>query len=270
LTSCQLSNADAPPLDVFNAGLRCLTDGFDSGDNESKTKEVAQPAFSHFSLDVIHDGLSKKFNSDAEFRRALRDVIRQDIFYSTPVYANLSEKAASVMLLPDTSLQGSWKKPVDMKDSRMNRVTAVLSEAFGDSAPTGDELMHKLGALCGPTPSTHWIDIHGVTDRTISHSWHLDTGVSPDGSKTVLWGFPPEDNYSGCGVFSHVVSMQYECHAPECHSRMEPIIFDGLIDEKHIVRPLYAPGRELLMYRDIDVLHSSPDVAYRASVMRFM
>jgi hypothetical protein len=44
----------------------------------------------------------------------------------------------------------------------------------------------------------------------------------------------------------------------------------GTIDEHHIVRPSYAPGRELLMYRDIDVLHSSPDVAYRTSVMRFM
>jgi len=266
LTSCQLSNEDAPPLDVFNGDLKCLSDGIDTSDN----KEVDQPAFAHFSLDIIHDGLSEKFNSDTVFRKALRDAIRRDVFFSTPAYSNMSEKVSAIMLLPDTSLQGSWRKPIDMENSRMDRVTAVLSEALGSSAPTGDELMHKIGALCGSRPSTHWIDIHGVQDRTVSHSWHLDTGYSPDGSKTVLWGFPPEDNYSGCGVFSHVVSMQYQCHAPESHSRMEPIIFAGLIDEKYIVRPLYAPGGELLMYRDIDVLHSSPDVAYRASVMRFM
>ena len=124
--------------------------------------------------------------------------------------------------------------------------------------------------VCGSILLTHWIGIHEVQDRTVSHSWHLDTGYLPNGSKTVLLGFPSEDNYSGCGVFSHVVLMQYQCHALESHSRMETIIFAGLIDEKYIVRPLYAPGREPLMYRDIDVLHSRPDVAYRASVIRFM
>ena len=88
---------------------------------------------------------------------------------------------------------------------------------------------------------------------------------------TVLWGMPPEDNYEGCGVFSHVVPLENECRAPETQPRsMEPVLFHGMIDEEHIVRPCFAPGRELLRYRDIDVLHSSPDVAYRASLMRFM
>jgi hypothetical protein len=42
------------------------------------------------------------------------------------------------------------------------------------------------------------------------------------------------------------------------------------VDEQYIVRPKFAEGREIIVYRDVDVLHSSPDVAYRASVMRFM
>jgi hypothetical protein len=52
---------------------------------------------------------------------------------------------------------------------------------------------------------------------------------------------------------------------------MQPVyLFDGTVEETHIVRPKYAPGRELLLYRDIDVLHSAPDIPYRTSVMRFM
>ena len=49
----------------------------------------------------------------------------------------------------------------------------------------------------------NWIDIVGITDRKISHSWHQDTGRSPGGdTMTVLLGFPKEDNYDGVGVFS--------------------------------------------------------------------
>lgn len=274
LAASQISNeATAPPLDLTTAGLRCMSDDnlqLDSGD------DVAQPSFEFLSLDSIHPGLSNAFNTDATFRNHIREAIRLDVFHSTPAYAKLSEKAASIMLLPDSSLQGSWRKPATMDDNelRMKRLTKVLKEKFGDDAddvPTGDDLMHKIGALCGPVPSTHWIDIVGVQDRKLSHSWHLDTGLSPENSRTLLWGFPAENDFSGCGIFSHIVPLRRECHAPEGHPRMEPILFDGgTIDEDFIVRLLYAPGKELLVYRDIDVLHSSPDIAYRTSVMRFM
>jgi hypothetical protein len=132
-------------------------------------------------------------------------------------------------------------------------------------------LFEAIGKLCGPKPSTHWIDIYGVQDRKINHSWHLDFGKSPESSThTVLWGFPPEDHYQGCGVFSHLIPLQKECLAPDDHPRMEPVLFDGTVDEQYIVRPTYEAGKELIMYRDIDVLHSAPDVTYRTSVMRFM
>ena len=67
-----------------------------------------------------------------------------------------------------------------------------------------------------------------------------------------------------------MIPLDKECLAPPDHNRMEPILFAGTISEEFIVRPLYEKGRELLLYRDIDVLHSAPDVTYRASIMRFM
>lgn len=271
MSSQQTSNENATPLDleITLAGgtVRSLTEGIQF------EKEVTKPAFAFISLDDLFDdkdiGLSEKFNSDSAFRRDLRNAIRQDIFDTTPFYANLSEKAASVLLLPDSSLEGSWRIPETM--DRMKKTSQILSEALGDKAPTGDELFQAIGKLTGTKPSTHFIDIYGVQDRKISHSFHLDFGKSPMGStQTVLWGFPKEDNYNGCGVFSHVIPLENECLAPEDHPRMEPVLFDGTFDDKHIVRPKYQPGRELLIYRDIDVLHSAPDVTYRTSVMRFM
>uniref|UniRef100_A0A7S2K0Q4 Uncharacterized protein n=1 Tax=Leptocylindrus danicus TaxID=163516 RepID=A0A7S2K0Q4_9STRA len=281
LTSSQCSNEGASPFDLSGSNgitkqIRCMTP-----DISPQGERIEHPCFSFLSLDDLFGqelGMSAKFNDDASFRLALRAAIRQDIFDSTPFYRNLSEKAASVLLLPDSSLEGSWRKPVDYgSDIRMKHTTKVLVDAFDCIAdrtniPTGDELLDKIGSACGAKPSTHLIDIYGVQDRKISHSWHQDSGISPDSSKTVLWGFPAEDNYEGCGVFSHVIPLQYECVAPDTHPRMEPVLFDGFDEnhDAHIVRPSYAPGRELLLYRDIDVLHSSPDVAYRTSVMRFM
>jgi hypothetical protein len=285
MAAVQAPNEDALPLDLEKSMLgektiRCMTPDI------SMAQTVAQPAFTFLSLDDLFGlelGLSAKFNSDCQFRQDLRMAIRQDIFDTTPYYASLSEKIASILLLPDSSLEGSWRsnaiknKPHDDDDDdasniRMKHTTQVLQEAFGEeNAPTGDELFQAIGNLCGSKPSTHWIDIYGVQDRKINHSWHLDFGKSPrDDSRTVLWGFPSQDDYEGCGVFSHVVPLQQECLAPADHPRNEPVLFDGTVAESHIVRPKYAPGRELLMYRDIDVLHSAPDITYRTSVMRFM
>lgn len=158
----------------------------------------------------------------------------------------------------------------------MKRLTQVLQD-HSMTDLSGDDFMHRLGALCGPKPSTHWMDIVGVQNRQITHSWHLDTGISPTAnSKTLLWGFPPDNAYTGCGVFSHIVPLAQPCQRRRpggdavATITMEPILFDGIIPDEHIVRPEYAPGREFLLYRDVDVLHSSPDVTYRTSIMRFM
>ena len=242
------------------------------------------------SLDELFPGLSfsDMFASSTEFRTALRAAMREDIFDTTPAYAKMSEKARRMLLLPDSSLQGSWKckdgrwerkgsanpeKDTGTgSDHRMKKLTQVLSKYLGAGAPTGDDFCDVIGSLCGSNPSTHWIDIVGVQDRRIPHSWHQDTGRSPNGdTKTVLLGFPPEDDHDSVGVFSHCVKLERERFALDDHPASEPIVYPNLeIEEKYIIRPNFSKGRELICYRDVDVLHSSPDVAWRASVMRFM
>jgi hypothetical protein len=180
MTALQDANENAPALNLESVllsdnNVRCLTEGLRF---ESKAKD---PAFTFMSLDDLFGegvGLSEKFNSDVLFRQDLRSAIRQDIFDTTPFYANLSEKAASVLLLPDSSLEGSWRIPETM--DRMKKTTEVLSAALGEAAPTGDELFRAISRLCGTKPSTHFIDIYGVQDRKISHSFHLDFGKSPE------------------------------------------------------------------------------------------
>ena len=103
--------------------------------------------------------------------------MREDIFDTTPAYHDMSEKARTVLLLPGSSLQGSWKcneggwsrANDDKSVPRMQRLTAALKHYLGDNAPTGDDFMDSIGNLCGSKPSRHWIDIVGVMNR-IPHS----------------------------------------------------------------------------------------------------
>ena len=75
----------------------------------------------------------------------------------------------------------------------------------------------------------------------------------------------------GVGVFSHSVNLEYERLAGNDHPPNQPVLYPNLIiDDEYIVKPKFEQGREIIMFRDIDCLHSAPDVAYRASVMRFM
>jgi len=214
--------------------------------------------------DVVSADFSDLFHSGMDFRNRLRAAIRKDIFDTTPAYAGLSSKAASLLLAPESSLQGSWKTS---GEPRMKQTTALLSK-YGCPDITGDDLMHSIGALCGERPSTHWIDIVGVQDRSIAHSFHQDTGL--EGTSTVLWGFPRADEYVGTGVFSHAVKLLHSCCAPQDHPSREPIVYDGQIPEECVIRPVFETDNELLVYRDVDVLHSSPDVTNRTSLMRFM
>ena len=261
----QSNNEDAPMYEFEDADAR-----------DAQQPALIIPEGSHLifkSLDELFPNLhfSDKFCSNRDFRNSLRNAIREDIFDSTPAYATLSEKAKKMLLLPDSSLQGSWRCCAS-DDLRMKKLTDVLKSNLGDNAPTGDDFMNSIGSLCGSKPSTHWIDIVGIVERCIPHSWHQDTGRSPNGNTyTVMLGFPKEDNYDGVGVYSHAVKLKYERIANDDHPENEPVVYPGLeIDEKHIVRPRFAKGREICLFRDIDCIHSSPDVAFRASVMRFM
>ena len=263
----------------------------------TKGKPVSHAHFQQMSLDELFPNLnfSQTFYRNGTFREEIRQAIRNDIFCTTPAYASLSPKVASFMLDDDSSLQGSWncvpKDFVKEENSppplRMARLTTVLKDTLGEDAPTGDEFMMKIGGLCGVNPSNHWIDIIGVKDRVVSHSWHQDTGKSYDENDvdseggdvgdnlqrsryTVMLGFPQEDEYEGTGVFSHAIKLTNEHLAHSSHNENEPVLFEGTINEDHVVRPSFSFGKELLIYRDVDTLHSAPDVVYRKSVMRFM
>jgi hypothetical protein len=265
----QYSNEGAQAYDYHSlTDLKCLATLADA----SEAKQV-ETHFERFALDDLFPNLnfSRQFASSTTFRTSIRNAIRQDIFDTTEMYASMSEKARKMLLLPDSSLQGSWRCNGD-NWMRMKTLTRVLKEHLGSQGPTGDEFMEKIGELCGSQPSTHWIDIVGITGRKILHSWHQDTGRSGlDGSaKTVMIGFPREDNYDGVGVFSHAIKLTREQWAADDHPLNEPLVYTGQVDEAFIVRPRYAEGQEILVYRDIDILHSAPEITWRSSVMRFM
>jgi len=318
LTNLQKSNADAPPLDlqsISSIRLRSSVDDstsrgktmIESDDSRNNGQPIGHNHFEQLSLDHLFPNLnfSEKFCTDQSFRDGIRHAMRNDIFYSTPAYANLSPKVAELMLDDDSSLQGSWNciplqnRELDVEEKmgneehdippsppplRMARLTSVLRKTLGPNAPSGDEFLMNIGCLCGVHPSNHWIDIIGVKDKIVSHSWHQDTGRSYDDDDdgdddnatldnscyTVMLGFPLVDGYVGTGVFSHAIKLSKEQLAPLGHNFNEPVLFEGTAEEKYIVRPVFEQGKEILRYRDVDTLHSAPDVVYRKSVMRFM
>lgn len=258
----------------------------DSDNEQCKGPEIAHAHFEYLSLDSLFPGIDfgKHFFTNGDFRQDIRVAMRKDIFFTTPAYADISPKVAAMMLDDDSSLQGTWNcipknlpKEEPAPPLRMTRLTKVLQETLGSDAPTGDDFMMALGGLCGENSSAHWIDIIGVKDREVSHSWHQDTGISYLGQDdlvssryTVMLGFPIENEYSGCGVFSHAIKLKHEHLAPYGHNENEPVLFEGTAADEFIIRPEFTLGQEILRYRDVDVLHSAPDAVYRQSVMRFM
>ena len=186
---------------------------------------------------------------------------------------------------------------------RMTKTTEILQEYLGSEAPTGDALFEAIGSLCNSTRAPyHWTEVVGVGatqnaqmgDKT-PHAWHQDyghlqhrkmqdedlrkdTGNNYDedpypyqSNNHVFFAFPFEDDYHGTGVFSHLIKLKHEHWAKpkEDAAPGKSIFYEGIVPERYVVRPQYAPGRELVVFRDIDVLHSTPDIQYRTSIMRF-
>lgn len=186
---------------------------------------------------------------------------------------------------------------------RMKKTTETLIRYLGPDAPTGDHFFEAIGSLCNSTQAPyHWTEVVGVAatqnskmgDKT-EHAWHQDYGHLEDrksnhedttsemhgksedscypyqSNNHVFLAFPFEDNYQGTGVFSHLIKLKHEQWTKPKGDLVpgKSIFYSGIVPDRYIVRPRYVPGSELIVFRDIDVLHSTPDIQYRTSIMRF-
>lgn len=242
---------------------------------------------------------SQLFHSSVEFREQLRRAARVDfsaLFQHQEVTNNLNgEKkmdAISNLLVRDlkSTYMSYWRN-----NRHFTSITTSLSDypninnlflKFGLKHISGSEFIGKLTSLCGNSQHVFgsWIDICGVKERNIPHSWHQDSGLD---QCTVMVGFPAENHYSGVGVFSHAVRLS---HRLPPHTLPQPRVWqsfkksssssgnvdeknelqEGSFDEEYVVRPLYEAGREVMVYNDRDIFHSAPDWIYRDSIWRFM
>jgi hypothetical protein len=202
--------------------------------------------------------LGDKFDNSAELRSDIRTAARKDFFVPDET---LSEEANNKLKDPRSTLMSNWRKPCKYSH---------LTEAFRKHGVelTGSEFIDKLTALCGNSPHVFgsWIDIVGIKDRYVAHSWHQDSGLE---QCTVMVGFPVSNNYDGIGVFSHAFKLSHRLPAPA--NTNEPRLWmEESVDEKYIVRPVYRRGKEVMVYDDRDIFHSAPDFAHRESLWRFM
>jgi hypothetical protein len=116
------------------------------------------------------------FCLDGLFWTTMRDAMRENIFVLSRGYMNMSEKARTMFLLPDSLLHGSWHRGRGRNNgARMRRLMGVMWGHLGGGAPTGVKFMEGFGGLCGSGLTSHWIDIVRIVCRRISHSWHQDT-----------------------------------------------------------------------------------------------
>jgi hypothetical protein len=304
----QIPNEGSAVLDFLVEGDYAGLTGVEVIDDRSDPSSDANNGLPHvqsYSLDELFPDIrfSPTFATSTAFRTELRFAIRADVF--DVYYQHIkNEKARSMLLLPDSSLQGGWNNlPL------MTRTTTVLQTYLGTgpNVPTGNVHMETIGRLCyggrddalndgslfstSSSSSSHWMDIVGIANRKIPYSWHQDRNDGNGSHRTVLWGFPKDNEYHGTGVFSHVVKLRYPVRAaatatvddssrtttapPPPLPPQQPIVYNALTsttldEQRYIYRPVYGTGAEILVYRDANILHSAPDVTYRTSLMRFM
>lgn len=210
-------------------------------------------------------GFSNIFNSNSEFRKELRIAARNDFFVKDETISN---EMNDLLKDPRSSMSSSWGKD----DNEYPLLTKVFQKYKFSSLFTGKLFISELTKLCPDTPYrfNSWMDIVGVKNKVINHSWHQDSGLH---QKTCMIGFPLENNYEGLGVFSHAVKLSHRLPDPPITTN-QPRLLSSLcnvsFDEKFIIRPIYRKGKEIMVYDDRDVFHSAPDYAHRDSIWRIM
>lgn len=216
-----------------------------------------------FPANGIGANISELFDISSTFRTSIRMAIRNDLYTYDK---SLSSDINKLINDPSSSFMSSWTS---------KREYPHLTEAFRshDIPISGEEFIKNITTLIPRTKHMFgsFMDIIGVPNRKISHSWHQDSGLE---QSTVMIGFPKEDKYMGIGVFSHCLKLSHKWLLPEnvIRAGTEPRLLpkDIDLDESLIVRPLYRKGKEIMVYDDRYIFHSAPDFTYRDSIFRFM
>ena len=158
--------------------------------------------------------------------------------------------------------------------------------------------MNTLSSLCGSSRYVFGsrIDIVGVKDKKVNHSWHQDSGLEQ------LWWWVSLAVIILRVSFSHAIQLSHRLSIPE--NIDEPRLWiqmrdffsntgnpDNIrtdpnsrtvgtkqpsdkqtnpwalpVDEKYILRPMYWREREIMVFDDRDISHSAPDFADRQPV----
>lgn len=237
--------------------------------------------------------LATVFNSDSDFRHELRKAMRSDLFTPKPkltaelncelkeLFTDLTKphvKAPLTEIAEDaasrSSSSGSSVSDAGTCSSasslRRTRAMPELTEVFashGVDLP-GEVFVAKLLSLGNLSQYGHFSDLVGKPHE--GHRWHQDHG---DDRYTVMLGFPPENDFEGEGVFSHIIRLSH----PLRHPRMvkgwtagTPLVVNFPGPNACIFRPVYKAGQEVMVYKDSACLHSTPDIVHREALWRFM
>ena len=254
----ETANEEAEALNVIHDNSELPL--FDSQD----LRPIQWPHIKFYGLEELfpNTGLEALFHSNAAFRTTLRKAARKDFIEPLALKDLIKQNLVADHSL--SSVQSSWRI-----DNAYKAMTLLF--ASNGIPLTGTAFIHTLSSLCGDSPHVFgsWMDIIGVKNRRIPHSWHQDSGLNQN---TVMFGFPPHDNYEGIGVFSHAFRLSHQLPAPLVPGpRLWDIsaVFDD-IPERLVIRPLYRRGKEIMVYNDRDIFHSAPDLAFRESIWRLM
>ena len=190
------------------------------------TDRITHTHIQFHGFDTLFPGsnLAELFDTNSTFREAIRMAAREDLFVNDdtlPPCANYALKDSQ------STLMSSWRRVNDyhhltqvfelyhVTNIVMSTTTTTSTTTIESTTPitttpistpsfattttptdgpwlTGPHFMSTLSSLCGNSPYVFgsWIDIVGVKNKRIHHSWHQDSGLE---QRTVMVGFPPSD-----------------------------------------------------------------------------
>ena len=114
-----------------------------------------------------NSNLGEVFDLNGNFRTAIRVAVRNDYYI---LDLSLSDEANSLIRDPRSTLMSNW-----INHSKEYTNLSQIFLEYGIKNINGDLFMKTLTALCGQSPHLFgsWIDIIGIKNRKISHSWYV-------------------------------------------------------------------------------------------------